>query len=59
MVALYDTLHQMFAQETTQLPKELLDVLTQISLEQNDPAICELVNFLSYQEVSYTTYTHT
>lgn len=58
MTASYDILHQMFIQETAQLPKEFIDVITQINQEQYDPSICELVNFLSRQEVPYITYTH-
>ena len=54
----YQVLYDLLAQKGCEQPTEFHEVINLMNYEQKDPAICELVNYLSQKDVQYATYSH-
>lgn len=54
----YDMLYSLLSQRVSEQPGEFSEVIDLINREQADPGFCELVNYLSQEEVQYITYSH-
>lgn len=58
MTTSYDALFELLAQKTREQPEEFSEVIKNVSNEQDDSTICELITQLSRKETQYTTFSH-